>query len=206
MDIRSKAIFIIYRVYYKVMSTNKSPKALRSFPKHETLLIEINPLHSNVSIPRRLSWDQVTQNLLWKVENEQPPIRKVPRTKFREITEMPDGSVQVQIAPSSSSRFYFNSSRPESFKTFKKAAKQPSKRFKGVDFSLNIPKTHYSEKDEDSNQNGSESPTLSDMRSQRNQLNIISSTIYRKRAFKKDKDPIVRSFQKTLKRLNSNKK
>ncbi|KAL2542319.1 Uncharacterized protein Adt_03297 [Abeliophyllum distichum] len=180
-----------------------SQKALRSFPKHETLLIEINPLHSNVAIPRRLSWDQVTQNPLWKFKDEQPPIRKVLRTKLIEITKMSDGSVQFQIAPSSSSRFYFNSSRPESFKTFKEAAKQPSERFKDVDFSPNIPKIHYSEEDEDSNQNGFESLTLSDMRSQRNQLTVISSTIDHKRAFKKDKDPIVRSFRKNLKRLNS---
>ncbi|KAL2506187.1 Uncharacterized protein Adt_21808 [Abeliophyllum distichum] len=118
-----------------------SPKALRSSPKNETLLIEINPLHSNVAIPRRLSWDQFE--------------------------------------------------------------KQPSDKFKGVDFTPNIPKTHYSEEEDDSTHRGSESPTLSDMRSQRDQLNVISSTIDRKREFKKDKDPQVRSFRKNLKRLLS---
>ncbi|KAL2465853.1 Enzymatic polyprotein [Abeliophyllum distichum] len=167
-----------------------SPKALRSSPKNETLLIEINPLHSNVAIPRRLSWDQVTQNPLWTFENELPPVREAPNSRLKEITVLPDGSVQVQFASSSSSsRYSFTSSRPESFQTFKQAEKQPSKKFKGVDFTPNIPKTHYSEEEDDSTRHGSESPTLSDMRSQRDQLNVISSTIDRKREFKKSKEP-----------------
>ncbi|KAL2492687.1 putative reverse transcriptase domain [Abeliophyllum distichum] len=164
-----------------------SPKVLRSSPKNETLLIEINPLHSNFVIPRRLYWDQVTQNPLWTFKNELPPVREAPSSRLKEITELPDGSVQVQFASSSSSsRYSFTSSRPERFQTFKQAEKQPSEKFKGVDFTPNIPKTHYSEEEEDdSTRHGSESLTLSDMRSQRNQLNVISSTIDRKREFKK---------------------
>ncbi|KAL2504574.1 Enzymatic polyprotein [Abeliophyllum distichum] len=188
------------------MSTNISSKALRSSPKNETLLIEINPLHSNVAILRRLSWDQVTQNPLWTFENELPPAREAPRTRLKENTELADGSVQVQFAPSlSSSRYSFTSSRFEPFQTFKQAEKQSYEKFKCVDFTLNIPKTHYSKDDEDSTRYGSESHTLSDMRSQRDQLNVISSTINRKREFKKSKDPQVRSFRKNLKRLLSKK-
>ncbi|KAL2527251.1 CCHC-type domain-containing protein [Abeliophyllum distichum] len=67
----------------------------------------------------------------------------------------------------------------------------------------NIPKTYYSEEEDDLTRHGSESPTLSDMRSQRDQLNVISSTIDRKREFKKSKDPQIRSFRKNLKRLLS---
>ncbi|KAL2492020.1 putative reverse transcriptase domain [Abeliophyllum distichum] len=167
-----------------------SPKALRSSPKNETLLIEINPLHSNVAIPRRLSWDQVTRNPLWTFENELPPVREAPNSRLKEITELADGSVQVQFASSSStSRYSFQSSRSEPFQTFKQSEKQPSEKFKGVDFTPNIPKTHYSEEEDDSTHHGSESPTLSDMRSHRDQLNVISATIDRKREFKKDKDP-----------------
>ncbi|KAL2525679.1 Uncharacterized protein Adt_10733 [Abeliophyllum distichum] len=181
-----------------------SPKAIRSSPKNETLLIEINPLHFIVAIPRRLSWDQVTQNSLWMFKNELPPVREAPNSRLKEITELPDGSVQVQFASSSSSsRYYFTSPYPESFQTFKQAEKQPSEKFKGVDFTPNIPNTHYSEEEDDSTRHGSESPTLSDMRSQRDQLNVISSTIDRKREFKKSKDPQVRSFRKNLKRLLS---
>ncbi|KAL2480504.1 Enzymatic polyprotein [Abeliophyllum distichum] len=105
-----------------------SPKALRSSPKNETLLIEINPLHSNVAIPRRLSWDQVTQNPLWTFENELPPVREAPNSRLKEITELADGSVQVQFAsPSTSrysfaspstSRYSFQSSRSEAFSNF----------------------------------------------------------------------------------------
>ncbi|KAL2512777.1 hypothetical protein Adt_18377 [Abeliophyllum distichum] len=137
-------------------------------------------------------------------ENELPPIREVSRTKLKEITELLDGSVKVQFAPStSSSHFSFTFPRSEAFQTFKDAAKQPSKKFKRVDFGPNIPKTHYVEEDEDSNHNVSETPTLSVIRSQRNQLNVIYYSIDRKHEFKKVKNSIVRSFRKTLKRLNS---
>ncbi|KAL2466370.1 Enzymatic polyprotein [Abeliophyllum distichum] len=102
-----------------------SPKALRSSPKNETLLIEINPLHSNVAIPRRLSWDQVTQNPLWTFENELPPVREAPNSRLKEITELADGSVQVQFAASSStsSLLSFNLPRSEPFQTFKAVRK-----------------------------------------------------------------------------------
>ncbi|KAL2542456.1 Enzymatic polyprotein [Abeliophyllum distichum] len=103
-----------------------SPKALRSSPKNETLLIEINPLYSNVAIPRRLSWDQVTQNPLWTFENELPPVREAPNSRLKEITELADGSVQVQFASSSStSRYSFQSSRSEPFQTFKQSENNP---------------------------------------------------------------------------------
>ncbi|KAL2466560.1 hypothetical protein Adt_42411 [Abeliophyllum distichum] len=92
---------------------------------------------------------------------------------------------------------------PNLFKLLNKPKNNLSDKFKGVDFTPNIPKTHYSEEEDDSTYRGSESPTLSDMRSQRDQLNVISSTIDRKREFKKDKDPQVRSFRKNLKRLLS---
>ncbi|KAL2485541.1 movement protein [Abeliophyllum distichum] len=144
------------------------------------------------------------QESLNTFENELSPVREAPNSRLKEITELADGSVQVQFASSSSSsRYSFQSSRLEPFQTFRQAEKQPSDKFKGVDFSPNIPKTHYSEEEDDSTYRGFESPTLSDMRSQRDQLNVISSTIDRKREFKKDKDPQVRSFRKNLKRLLS---
>ncbi|KAL2513260.1 Uncharacterized protein Adt_18860 [Abeliophyllum distichum] len=103
-----------------------SPKALRSSPKNETRLIEINPLHSNVAIPRRLSWDQVTQNPLWTFENELPPVREAPNSRLKEITELADGSVQVQFASSSLlSRYSFTSSRPEPSKLSNKPRNNP---------------------------------------------------------------------------------
>ncbi|KAL2526772.1 Uncharacterized protein Adt_11826 [Abeliophyllum distichum] len=144
------------------------------------------------------------QESLNTFENELPPVTEAPNSRLKEITELAYGSVQVQFASSSStSRYSFQSSRSEPFQTFKQSEKQPSDKFKGVDFTPNIPKTHYSEEEDDSTHRGSESPTLSDMRSQRDQLNVISSTIDRKREFKKDKDPQVRSFRKNLKRLLS---
>ncbi|KAL2527085.1 Uncharacterized protein Adt_12139 [Abeliophyllum distichum] len=144
------------------------------------------------------------QESLNTFENELPPVREAPNSRLKEITELPDGSVQVQFASSSSSsRYSFTSSRPEPFQTFKQAEKQPSEKFKGVDFTPNIPKTHYSEEEDDSTRHGLESPTLSDMRSQRDQLNVISSTIDRKREFKNSKDSQIRSFRKNLKRLLS---
>ncbi|KAL2491587.1 Enzymatic polyprotein [Abeliophyllum distichum] len=135
-----------------------------------------------------LSWDQVTQNPLWTFENELPPVREAPNSRLKEITELPDESVQVQFASSSSSsRYSFTSSHPEPFQTFKQAEKQPSEKFKGVDFTPNIPKTHYSEEEDDSTRHDSESPTLSDMRSHRDQLNVISSTIDREKENSKKK-------------------
>ena len=71
MNIKAKthSSVVIFRVYYKLMNTNISPRALRSSPKGSTMLIKANIGKSSVTIPQTLYWDQINRNTLCKIED-----------------------------------------------------------------------------------------------------------------------------------------
>lgn len=52
MDAGEKILAIIYRVYYKVMKTKISPKALIISLRDETLLFEANLKHKTIRLPK----------------------------------------------------------------------------------------------------------------------------------------------------------
>ena len=61
-----KKLTLVYKVTYKVFTTIMYLKALiYSTTKGKTMLIETNLNKSSDSIPKLLSWDEVTKNFWW---------------------------------------------------------------------------------------------------------------------------------------------
>ena len=54
----AQTIAIIYRIYYKVMTTQLNPKTICQFVKDEILLLQYNP---NNTHPKKLKWNEITQ-------------------------------------------------------------------------------------------------------------------------------------------------
>ena len=65
MDPRAKKIHIIYRVYYKTMTTSVNAKSLLTYQKGKTLLFQSNEEHSNVMIPEVIPWESLTYLNTW---------------------------------------------------------------------------------------------------------------------------------------------
>ena len=62
MDPRSRNILIVYRVYYKVMTSVVNPNCLLSSPKDQTLIWQANEKNSTVIIPKPIPWECLTQS------------------------------------------------------------------------------------------------------------------------------------------------
>ena len=54
----AQTIAIIYRIYYKVMTTQLNSRAICQSVKDETLLLQYNP---NNTHPKKLKWNEITQ-------------------------------------------------------------------------------------------------------------------------------------------------
>ena len=57
----AQTIAIIYRIYYKVMTTQLNPRVVCQFVKDETLLLHYNPNNTQAFVPKKLKWNEITQ-------------------------------------------------------------------------------------------------------------------------------------------------
>ena len=63
---RTKLIILVYRIYYKVMSTTLNPRALRYTPKKEIVLLITNLEKNNlVIVLKRLNWKSIIWSVNW---------------------------------------------------------------------------------------------------------------------------------------------
>ena len=65
MDPRSRNILIVYKVYYKVMTSVISPNCLLSSPRDQALIWQANEKNSTVIISKPIPWENLTQSKEW---------------------------------------------------------------------------------------------------------------------------------------------
>ncbi|KAG7947754.1 hypothetical protein I3843_14G110100 [Carya illinoinensis] len=92
----SKPISLVYRLYYKVLSTSLEPKAKIKSPKNETVLMYSSTLNSNITTPKMLFWKDVTLPDEWVLKQELPP-REVPaqNSDLRWVQQYLDGTINI---------------------------------------------------------------------------------------------------------------
>ena len=56
-----QTIAIIYRTYYKVMTTQLNPRAMCQSVKDKTLLLQYNSNNTQAFVPKKLKWNEITQ-------------------------------------------------------------------------------------------------------------------------------------------------
>ena len=91
----TKSVAVIYRVYYKVMATTLNPKAKIVSKRDETMVFEANNLHATTFTPKRLKWNELTQNSIWNFEDISQPKPIEAEDTSTSIIEQTDGSVQI---------------------------------------------------------------------------------------------------------------
>ncbi|KAG7988384.1 hypothetical protein I3843_03G185800, partial [Carya illinoinensis] len=102
----SRPISLVYRIYYRVLSTSLEPKAKIKSPKNETVLIYSSTSNSNITTPKMLFWKDVTLPNEWVLKQELPP-RKIPaqNSDLKIIQQYLDGTVKISFdQPSISKR------------------------------------------------------------------------------------------------------
>ena len=64
-----QTIAIIYRTYYKVMTTQLNPRAMCQSVKDKTLLLQYNPNNTQIFVPKKLKWNEITQRGQWELKD-----------------------------------------------------------------------------------------------------------------------------------------
>ncbi|KAA0051616.1 receptor-like serine/threonine-protein kinase ALE2 [Cucumis melo var. makuwa] len=173
---------VSYRIYFKLMYTNLSPKALGVSPKGYTMLMEVNVEKSSMTIPKTHQWEEIIQNPVWKLQGV---IALAKRTSIEAlITEFLDGNIKIEFNPEARyprirkimNRRPNTSLDIRTVNSFLESFKRSGSMRAVVDFTHPIPDVHY-EREE-----GSASPTQSDMERRSepiyNQINVITNACY----------------------------
>ena len=56
----AQAITIIYRIYYKVITTQLNDRVVCQFVKDKILLLQYNPNNTEAFVPKKLKWNEIT--------------------------------------------------------------------------------------------------------------------------------------------------
>lgn len=93
-----KNFVVIYRVYFRLMSSNLNPKFSNPFPltREEIVLLQIDVEKPTTFTPKRLKWSEITIPSEFVIENPQPP-RNIMRNEVEQIIEEPDGRVLLKF-------------------------------------------------------------------------------------------------------------
>ncbi len=90
----SQNLALVYRIYYKVMTTQIEPKALEYDTRGETLLLKANTEKSNIVVPKPIKWKDVRLPEKWIFQNNQP-IKNVKPQELERIIEYDNGEVEI---------------------------------------------------------------------------------------------------------------
>ena len=147
MDPRAKSILIVYRIYYKVMTTSVNAKYLLKPTKGKTLLFQANEEHSTIMTPVEIPWESLTHSNTWNFTQLTLP-KPIQIRKPLFITQNDKGNVTIQFPPKEmgqNNRIFVQGSRTSSplRQYFEVNSRKPSVKLDNVDFKPNIPHPRY---------------------------------------------------------------
>ena len=146
----TQTITIIYRIYYKGMTTQLNPRVVCQSVKDETLLLQYNPNNTQAFVPKKLKWNEITQGGQWELKDLTHPKPIIPLTTSSKIIQHTNGIVQIEFSPTS--RYSFN----QDFMFTRSSTSNTN--LNGVDFTPKIPIPVYQQQE-----SPPMSPTHSDM-------------------------------------------
>ena len=207
VDPRSRNILIVYRVYYKVMTSVVNPNCLLSSPKDQTLIWQANEKNSTVIIPKPIPWECLTQSKEWNFK-QLLATKPIEQPKLMSITEDGQGNVQINFEPRKEHRRRsYSASSSNSFLEIRTPSRrsnvQSNLNLEEVDYSSTIPDLKYSITDQNLQNSPYRSPTYSQMMSSNDepsQLMMMTSG----NVFELDKE-FLRNKEKSIKHAEKSK-
>ncbi|KAG7958992.1 hypothetical protein I3843_10G049000 [Carya illinoinensis] len=92
----SRPMSLVYRIYYKVLSTSLEPKTKIKSPKNETVLMYSSTANSNITTPKMLFWKDVSLLDEWVLKQELPPMDVLAQdSDLKYIHQYLDGTVKI---------------------------------------------------------------------------------------------------------------
>ena len=206
-DSRSRNILLVYRVYYKVMTSVVNPNCLLSSPKDQTLIWQANEENSTVIIPKPIPWECLTQSKEWNFKQLLAP-KPIEQPKLMSIIEDGQGNVQINFEPRKKHpRRSYSASSSNSFLEIRTPSRrsnvQSNLNLEEVDYSSTISDLKYTRTDQNIQNSPDRSPTYSQMMSpndEPSQLMMMTS----ENVFEIDKE-FLRNEVKSIKHAEKSK-
>ena len=207
MDPRSRNILIVYRVYYKVMTSIINPNCLLSSPKDQTLIWQANEKNSTVIIQKPIPWECLTQSKELNFKQLLAP-KPIEQPKLMSIIEDEQGNVQINFEPRKEHpRRSYSTSSSNSFLEIRTPSRrsnvQSNLNLEEVDYSSTIPDLKYTRTYQNIQTSLDRSPTYSQMMSpndEPSQLIMMTS----ENVFEMDKE-YLRKESKSIKHAEQSK-
>ena len=149
---KAQPVALIYRIYYKVMNTTISPRAIRMSPPGHTVIMEADKTKHKTFTPKRLAWDEIIKQTDWKVEKLCPPkpLHDQNESEIQQIIQEPDGTIRLkfretpleQNQPIITNKNHHNP-RIEEIVTPRPSSATSTSKLVGVNYSPPIPKPAY---------------------------------------------------------------
>ena len=186
-------VAIIYRIQYKVMNSAFRTGALKTLQKGETVLFQTDLARSRITVPRSITWNQISLPESW-VLPEVAPADPIQNTSVSSIQQFASGAVQIKFNRSMSFRASSSSTTgidmPRYSTGRRSVSDRPlnpsiSTRLQDLDLSSKIPQARYAaskpipseaqdESSDDAEQEGlPRSPTYSSITENRPQLDEL---------------------------------
>ena len=169
MDPKSRNILIVYRVYYKVMTSVVNPNCLLSSPKDQILIWQANEKNSTIIIAKPIPWECLTQSKEWNFKQLLAP-KPIEQPKLMSITEDGQGNVKINFEPRKENfRRSFSASSSNSFLEIRTPSRrsnvQSNLNLEKVDYSSIIPDLKYTRTEQNTQNSQDRSSTYSQMMS-----------------------------------------
>ena len=167
MDPRFKNILIVYRVYYKVMTSVVNPNCLFTSPRDQTLIWQANEKNSTAIIPKPILWECLTQSKEWNFKKLLAP-KPIEQPKLMSIIEDGQGNVQINFEPRKEHpKRSYSTSSSNSFLEIRTLSRRSNvhSNLEEVYFSSTIPDLKYSRTGQNLQTSPDRSPTYSQMMS-----------------------------------------
>ena len=99
MEEGSKFFALIYRIYYRVLSTQLNPGAkINREPTGKTMLIHCSTPDAKVQVPKMIHWQDINLPKEWLLEQETPPAKPIfDELNLTHIQQYLDGTVKISF-------------------------------------------------------------------------------------------------------------
>ncbi|KAL4603778.1 hypothetical protein ACB092_10G148100 [Castanea dentata] len=96
MDDGSRPFTLIYRIFYRLLDSQLTPRSRGRDPAGKTMLIQCSTPDVKIQVPKMIQWQDITLPKEWTLEQVTPPVKPVfDELDLTKIAQYTDGTIKI---------------------------------------------------------------------------------------------------------------
>ncbi|XP_075669831.1 uncharacterized protein LOC142639556 [Castanea sativa] len=96
MDDGNRPFTLIYRIFYRLLDSQLTPRSRGRDPAGKTMLIQCSTPDAKIQVPKMIQWEDITLPREWTLEQVAPPVKLVfDKLDLTKIAQYTDGTVKI---------------------------------------------------------------------------------------------------------------